>query len=120
MKKVIILLLLLLASTTLIYSQELNSLISGKWFVTSMKVGNEKIEFLKESSWLEFSSDGKYEMVINNKKEEGTWKLIKEKKELEFDNKSFESNLKIEKINKKELLVSARGEKNIYTMWLKR
>lgn len=76
--------------------------------------------FSEGSSWLEFSSEGKYEIMMNAQKEVGSWKLLKEKNELEFDNKSFDENLKIEKITETELLVSAKDEDIIYTMSLKR
>ncbi|WP_435255171.1 hypothetical protein [Tenacibaculum sp. A30] len=120
MKKIVVLLFLTLGATSLSYSQELNTLITGKWFVDSMKVGNEVCEFKEGSSWLEFSSEGKYEIMMNAQKEEGSWKLLKEKNELEFDKKSFDENLKIEKITETELLVSAKDEDIIYTMSLKR
>jgi len=120
MKKIVVLLFLMLGTTSLSYSQELKTLISGKWFVDSMKVGNEVCEFSEGSSWLEFSSEGKYEVMMNDQKEAGTWKLIKEKNELEFDKTSFDENLKIEKITETELLVSAKDEDIIYTMSLKR
>ena len=120
MKKIVVLLFLMLGTTSLSYSQELKTLISGKWFVDSMKVGNEICEFPEGSSWLEFSSEGKYEVMMNDQKEAGTWKLIKEKNELEFDKTSFDENLKIEKITETELLVSAKDEDIIYTMSLKR
>lgn len=45
MKKIVVLLFLTLGATSLSYSQELNMLITGKWFVDSMKVGNEICEF---------------------------------------------------------------------------
>ncbi|MDP2540874.1 MULTISPECIES: hypothetical protein [Tenacibaculum] len=120
MKKVIILLFLLLGITSLSYSQELKTLVSGKWFVDSMKIGNEKFEFLDGKNWLELSSDGKYQVMMSNKEERGTWKLITDTNELEFDNESFEENLKIEKISETMLLVSARNKETIYTMWLKK
>ncbi|MDE0536930.1 hypothetical protein [Tenacibaculum sp. L6] len=120
MKKIVVLLFLTLGATSLSYSQELNTLITGKWFVDSMKVGNEICEFSEGSSWLEFSYEGKYEIMMNAQKEEGSWKLLKEKNELEFDKKSFDENLKIEKITETELLVSAKDEDIIYTMSLKR
>jgi len=120
MKKIVVLLFLMLGTTSLSYSQELKTLISGKWFVDSMKVGNEICEFYEGSSWLEFSSEGKYEVMMNDQKEAGTWKLLKEKNELEFDDKSFDENLKIEKITETELLVSAKDKDIIYTMSLKR
>lgn len=120
MKKVIVLLFLMLGTTSLSYSQELKTLVSGKWFVDSMKIGNEKFEFSDDKNWLELSSDGRYHIMMSNKEENGTWKLITEAKELEFDNESFDENLKIEKISETMLLVSARNNETIYTMWLKK
>ncbi|WP_299008352.1 lipocalin family protein [uncultured Tenacibaculum sp.] len=123
MKKVIALLVFLLGSTSLCFSQEnqeINSLLSGKWKVQSMEIGNEKMEFSDGNNWLEFNTNGKYQVVMNDQGKEGTWKLNEEKNELEFDDESFESNLKIEKLNDKELLVSAVEDETVYTMVLKR
>ncbi|GFD76309.1 hypothetical protein MHM83_06305 [Tenacibaculum sp. Mcav3-52] len=120
MKKVVILLFLVLGVSSLSHSQELRTLVSGKWFVDSMKIGNEKFEFLNGSNWLELNSDGRYHVMMSNKEENGTWKLITDKNELEFDDKSFDKNLKIEKISETMLLVSAKNEETIYTMWLKK
>ncbi|REH50570.1 hypothetical protein C7448_104182 [Tenacibaculum gallaicum] len=120
MKKVIVLLFLILGATSLSYSQELKTLVSGKWFVDSMKIGNEKFEFSDDKNWLELSPDGRYQIMMSNKEDSGTWKLIADTNELEFDDKSFEENLKIEKISETILLVSARNKETIYTMWLKK
>ncbi|WGH75791.1 hypothetical protein P8625_01110 [Tenacibaculum tangerinum] len=123
MKKVIVLLAFFIGTISIAFSQtnhELNALISGKWNVKSMDFGNEKLEFTEGSSWLEFNADGHYFVMIDETQKDGTWRLIGEKKELEFDEKSFEKNLKIERITKNELLVSATTEKNTYTMLLKR
>ncbi len=123
MKKVITLLVFLLGTTSLSFSQEnqeINSLLSGKWKVQSMEIGNEKVEFSDGNSWLELNTNGNYQVLMNNQEKKGTWKVNKEKTRLEFDDDSFESKMKIEKLSKRELLVSAVEDEIVYTMVLKR
>ena len=123
MKKAIALAIVLLGSISLSFSQEnqtANDLISGKWQVEAMEIGGDSLDLTTNNNWFEFNTNGDYQLVLNNNKEQGTWKFVNGAKELQFDNETFENNLKIEKLNDKELLVSVTQSETAYTLILKR
>lgn len=123
MKKAIALAIVLLGSISLSFSQEnqtANDLISGKWQVEALEIGGDSLDLITNNNWFEFNTNGDYQLVLNNNKEQGTWKFVNGAKELQFDNETFENNLKIEKLNDKELLVSVTQSETAYTLILKR
>lgn len=101
-------------------SSEVNQLTLGKWNVESMEIGTEKVQFYGDKNYMEFNEDGKYQVVLNEEQKIGTWKLNDESNELELDEESFKKNLKIKRLNEREMLVSASEGDVVYTMVLKK
>lgn len=101
-------------------SSEVNQLTLGKWNVESMEIGTEKVQFAGDKNYMEFNEDGKYQVVLNEEQKIGTWKLNDESNELELDEESFKKNLKIKRLNEREMLVSASEGDVVYTMVLKK
>ncbi|CAM1349218.1 lipocalin-like domain-containing protein [Tenacibaculum crassostreae] len=113
----------LLLVSTVGFSQEsleVNQLTLGKWNVESMEIGTEKVQFAGDKNYMEFNEDGKYQVVLNEEQKNGTWKLNDESNELELDEESFKKNLKIKRLNEREMLVSALEGDVVYTMVLKK
>ncbi|CAM1367112.1 hypothetical protein [Tenacibaculum soleae] len=124
MRKVFSLFLLLLSVTISSFSQQVNELdflTSGKWQVESIQIGEELQEFSENNNWMIFHADGKYQVVMNNSEKRGNWKLEEASKVIKFEeDENLANGLKIELLNKKELLFSATEGDIVYTMKLKR
>ncbi len=125
MRKLSLALLLFLSVTSISFSQEINELdflTSGKWLVESVQIGEEVQEFPENSSWMIFHADGKYEVMMSDNEKKGNWKLEETTKVIRFegDDGDLGGGLKIELLNKKELLFSATESEIVYTMKLRK
>ncbi len=113
-----------LLASTLTYSQEINELdflTSGKWQLESVQIGEEVQNFSKDNSWMSFKTDGQYQIVMSNNEKQGAWKFDENKKSIKFEgDESLAKGLKIELLNNKELLFSAKEGDIVYTMKLKK
>ncbi|WP_272148943.1 hypothetical protein [Tenacibaculum aiptasiae] len=122
MKKVIALFVLILSFASVSYSQEINEmdfLTSGKWFVETVQIGDEIQEFSKNDSWMVFTKDGNYQVVMSNHKKKGHWKLDEGHKVIELEEEeSKATGLKIEILNETKLLFSATDGDVAYSMKL--
>lgn len=122
MKKGLLTLVFFLGISYLGFSQEKESdvLTSGKWRIESMQVGNEKLELSNENHWMEFHTDGKYQLVLDQQQEEGTWSFSEEAKEIKFDERVFKGKSEIKKLTNREFLFSVSEGDVVYTMTLKK
>lgn len=123
MKKATALIVFFLGFSCLGFSQEkdsINNLTSGKWQIESMEIENETMDLSKENHWMVFSTDGKYEMMLDDKKQVGTWQLIVNKNEIKFDAEKFDGISEIKKLTDKEFLFSISEGDVVYIMALKR
>jgi hypothetical protein len=113
-----------LLASTLTYSQEINELeflTSDKWLVESVQIGDEIQDYSEENSWMEFNSDGTYQIMMSNNEKNGAWKFDEESKQIKFiEDKSLTDGFTIITLNEKEFLFSATEGGLTYTMRLKR
>lgn len=122
MKKVIALFVLILATSYSSYSQQdqnLNSLISGKWFIETMEVENDLMNLSEEGHWIVFHDNGLYQLMLGEEEQVGTWHFD-EKNELKLDKENFEGSSIIKKLDDKEFKFSVLGKDIQYTIALKK
>lgn len=121
MKKVLTFFVLIF-SVTLCFSQEINEvdfLTSGKWNLQSIQIGDETQDFSKESSWMVFHADGKYQIKMSENTKNGNWKFDENEKAIQFHDEENEmAGFKIKMLNQKQLLVIASEGDVAYTMTL--
>lgn len=114
----------LLVFTTVSHAQEVNEvdfLTSGKWFVESVQIGNQTQEFNASENWMVFHSDGKYQITMSSKEQQGNWNFNEEQKAIQIeDEEALAAGFKIKTLNAKELLVTASEGDMAYTMKLRR
>ena len=124
MRKVFPMLLMLICVVTSSFSQEINELdflTSGKWQVESVQIGEEVQNYSNDNSWMVFHADGKYQVVMSDDERSGNWKFEEATKVIKFEeDESLFEGLKIELLNKKELLFSATEGDIVYTMKLRK
>ncbi|CAM1347081.1 hypothetical protein [Tenacibaculum insulae] len=124
MRKVFPMLLMFICVVTSSFSQEINELdflTSGKWQVESVQIGEEVQNYSNDNSWMVFHADGKYQVVMSDDERSGNWKFEEATKVIKFEeDESLFEGLKIELLNKKELLFSATEGDIVYTMKLRK
>lgn len=121
MKKAIALFVLLICTSYVGYSQQdknVNSLISGKWFIQTMEVDNDVMDLTAGNHWMVFHSNGLYQLMLDNEEQVGTWQLDAEN-ELQLDD-NFKGSSIIKKLNDKEFMFSILGKDIEYTIALKK
>ena len=123
MKKLILLVFGFLSLTSLSFSQEniqKDVLTSGKWKVESIQIGEETQDYSESNSWMVFSADGQYKIVMDHGEKQGNWKLGSKNKIIKLGEGNLGDGLAIKLLNNKELLFSATEGDIVYTMKLRK
>ena len=123
MKNLFSLVLMCLCMTSVTFSQtnkKTDVLTSGKWKVESIQIGEETQEYSENNSWMVFSTDGQYKVVMNEGEKQGNWKLESDNEVIKLEEGNLVDGLTIKLLNNKELLFSATEGDVVYTMKLRR
>ena len=115
--------LVFLCVTSVTFSQEnkkTDILTSGKWKVESIQIGEETEKCSENNSWMVFSANGQYKVVMSEGEKLGNWKLESDNEVIKLEEGNLVDGLTIKLLNNKELLFSATEGDVVYTMKLRR